>query len=608
MIAAWDLLRARPLALLLAASAAAKLAYVFLFTRYPEYLFSDFYGYWYRAHQRMAGAQFDPNQWAFSQPLPHILLSWYLRLVDLLGLKAWELEATLVLNVAASTACVGLLYGIALRVLGSRGWALAVAALYAFTWPLLYFNAFVMSEHPAELFMLAGLWLALRSGQDLRALAGAGALLGLAAATRPAFGVLGLPVALYFAFAGGALSPPAVKRAAVFSAGFFLVVLGAAAEMHRISNGRQFGLSANGEQNLYFAQCRPASMSFTHLGRAYGFGAPSFVNRPEYGTVEVDLPDRQQGYLRALAWRCFREEPNHWGVLTQRAGDLFFGPLLPSVGSAAGFRQLLPPFRWFLLGCMLVTPLAFAARRMPGVSSAALALIGGMLGISLAMLGMFSVEHRFLYPLLPFVYLLLGAALFALVREPRRMAKPALVWGAVVAAFALATAGIEAARWWGAPPAVSTKVLKFPEAFVASTQAHQLAESISRRLHSPPGERLWPRVGIGEVAFALHATCMNVREAGLYELQVVAAGGFTLQIDGANALLEQNARPEVAYKTRLDLRAGRHRYALRMYGPFGVTATWRRFSSPASALTPGVGLHYIGEPGAEAVFLPPERC
>jgi len=603
VIAAWEALRARPLAVLLAASAAAKLAYVFFLTRYRDYLYSDFLGYWDRAHRRMAGGDFDPGQWAFSQPVPHILLSWYLRLVDLLGLKAWELEATLVANVAASTACVALLYGIALRVLGSRPWALAVATLYAFTYPLVYFNAFVMSEHPAVFFMLAALWLALRAPLNPRLLALAGALLGLAAAARPPFGVLGLPLALYLGFSGGAWSRAAIVRAAVFSTGFFVIVLGAAVEMHHISQGRQFGLSASGAQNFYFAQCRPAVMTFTHMGKSYWFGAPSFVNRPEYGTVHLDLPAQQQDYLRVLAWHCLKEEPDHWGAFLQRAGDLFFGPLLPSMGSAAGFQQLLPPFRWFLLGCMLLAPLAFAARREHGVSTDALALIGGMLGISLLTLAVFSVEHRYLYPLVPFAYVLAAAALLAATREPRRLAKPALLWGGVLAACA----GVEAARWWSAPPAVRTEVRKFPSPSVPSAEAQNLVESTSRRLHAPGG-RLWPRVDGREVAFALHATCMEVREAGLYELQVVTPGGFTLQIDGANALSEHGARPDLAYKTRVQLAAGRHRYALRMDQPFEATATWRRFASPLSQYTPGVGLHYVGEPGAEAVFLPPEGC
>ena len=608
VVAAWDALRARPLAALLVASAALKLAYVFLLTRYSTYLFSDFAGYWNRAHQRLAGGEYDVGQWAFSQPVPHILLSWYLRLVGMLGLSAWELEAALVANVAASTASVALLYGIALRTLGSRACALAVAALYAFSFPLVYLNAFVMSEHGAVLFMLAGLWLTLREPQSFRTLAAAGAVLGLAAAMRPPFGVLGLPMAAYLAFADRPPSRATLVRAGIFSLGFFVVVVSAATEVHRISQGRLFGLSASGEQNFYFAQCRPASVSFNHLGRAYSFTAPSFVNRPEYGSVHFDLPAEQQGLLRALAWRCMKEEPDRWGALSQRAADLFFGPLLPSTSSAAGFTRLLPPFRWFLLGCVLLLPLAFAARRAHGISTRALSLIAGMLAISVLLLSVFTVEHRYLYPLVPLIYVLLAGALLAALREPRRMAVAAAIWAALLAAFGLAAAAAQAARSHGAPPAIRTEIRKFASPYIASAEEHKLSESTVRRLYYPEADRLWPRSGRDEVAFALHRTCMDVRTAGLYELQVIAGGGFTLLFDGRKLLSERQARLDGVYKWRVQIPAGKHLYAVRMDGPIGVTATWRRLTSQFSEFSPGLNLHYVGESAEEAVFLPPERC
>ena len=143
--------------------------------------------------------------------------------------------------------------------------------------------------------------------------------------------------------------------------------------------------------------------------------------------------------------------------------------------------------------------------------------------------------------------------------------------------------------------------------YAPSAPAPKLAESSSRRLHGTAG-RLWPRAGNEEVAFAVYSTCMEVSEAGLYELQVVAPAGFMLQIDDARVLSEHDAKLDLAYRTRVQLAVGRHRYMLRVDQPMEATATWRRFGSAVSEYTPGVGLHYIGEPGAEAVFLPPEGC
>jgi len=601
VIAAWDALRARPLAALLVASAALKLLYVFLLTAYPTYLFSDFGGYWQRAHERMAGDAFGYWQWAFWPPLPHLLLAGYLSAVRVVGLAAYELEAALLLNVAASTACVALVYGVALETLRARAWALAVAALYAFSFPLIYFNAFVMSEHGATLFMLAALWLLLRYRAHVWILLAAGGLLALATAMRPGMGVFGLPAALYLAFAHGRPTRAALLRAAVFSCGFFLVVAGAVAELHRISGGRVSGLSANGALGFYFAQCRTTTVYIDYGGQRSWFTSPAYVHRPENGVVYLELGDYDGRILRELGWRCLREEPDRARVLFDRAADLFFGPLLPDV-QAAGVGPLLPPFRWFLLACVLLLPLGFAVRRGHGVSVAALRLLGGLLGLALVVLAAFGSEHRYLYPLLPLIYVVDAAVLLAAWREPRRTraAAAALAAGLAVLGAVLLAAG--APSLFGPAP-IHTEVRER----TPGIGGPKIADSSSRRLHSPAGERLVPRPG-AEALRAVHSTCMEVRVSGLYEFQVVPAAGFSLSLDGLQLLSEPRAGPGSIYRWRVELAQGKHRYVLRMEQPVAATATWRRIASRFNDFAPALGVRYVGVPGPEAAFLPPADC
>jgi len=603
VVGAGKALRASPLGVLLLASAVLKLAYVFFFTEYPTYLFSDFGGYWDRAHQRMAGSELDYRQWAFWPPLPHILLGWYLRVVGLFGLSARELEATLVANVAASTACVALLYGIALQVLKRPAWALAAAAAYAFTFPLAYFNAFVMSEHGAVLFMLAAVWVVLKFRGDLRALAAAGALLGLATAMRPAFGLFGLPCVLYLALADRAGLRVAIARGLAFSLAFFLLLGAVVGETYRISQGAVLGLSANAGQNFYFSQCRVSSVSSTYRGELYSFTAASFTGRPEYGSIHLDLPVHAQRFFADLGWRCLKEEPRPWGVLVQRASDLFFGPLLPTVPNAAGFATLLPLFRWLFLGCAVIAPLAFAGRRAHGVEPAALGLLGGVLAMALVTLALFGVEHRYLYPLLPLVYVLAACVVLLAIRDARRMATLGFAWLAVLGAAFFGTAAVDAAKWRGSEP-VAIEIHRFGSPYVAAGIEPQLSRLTARRLYYPKGDRLSP--GLGEdQTFAVHRTCMDVQEKGLYELQVVAPVGFALVLDRTTLL---NERSPGMYAWRIDLPAGQHTYALRMDRAVGATATWRRVASRFSDFAPALDMRYIGEPGEGAAFLPPERC
>jgi 4-amino-4-deoxy-L-arabinose transferase-like glycosyltransferase len=600
--AAWDALRARPLVILLLASAALKLYYVFLLTAYPSYLFSDFGGYWERAHERMAGDELDYRQWAFWPPLPHILLAGYLSAVRLFGLAAHELEAALVLNVVASTASVALLYGIALETLKARGWALGVAALYAFSFPLIYFNAFVMSEHGATLFMLAALWLVLRYRARAWVLLAAGALLALATAMRPGMGVFGLPAALHLAFAEGRLSRGSLLRATVFSCGFFLVVAGAVAELHRISAGRVSGLSANGALGFYFAQCRTTTVYIDYAGQRSWFTSPAYVHRPENGVVHLALGDYDGRILRELGWRCLREEPDRARVLLGRAADLFFGPLLPDV-QTAGVGSLLPPFRGLLLACVLLLPLGFAVRRSHGMSIAALRLMGGLLGLAFVVLAMFGSEHRYLYPLLPLVYVVDAAVLLAALREPRRFRAAGTALAAGLATLGAAALAAEAASRSGPAPIRTEVIEELP-----GIGAPKIAESSFRQLYSPAGERLVPRSGGHEPLRAVHSTCMEVRVAGLYEFQVVPVAGFTLSFDGQRLLSEPRAYPGSIYRWQVQVAPGKHRYVLRMEQPTGVTATWRHIASRFNDFAPALGVRYVGEPGPEAVFLPPAGC
>jgi len=592
MIAAWEALRARPLALLLVASATLKIVYVFGFTAYPSYLFSDFGGYWQRAHARMAGDEFGYWQWAFWPPLPHILLAWYLSAARAVGLAAHELQAALVLNVAASTACVALLYGIVLETLKARAWALGVAALYAFTFPLIYFNAFVMSEHGATLFMLAALWLVLRYRSQAWVLLAAGGLLALATAMRPGMGVLGLPAALYLAFAEGRGSRPAVVRAAAFSLGFFLVVAGALAEMHRISAGRVSGLSANGPLNFYIAQCRTATVNMTYQGQRSSFTSPSYVAHPENGVVYLDFGDYGRRELSELAWRCLREEPDRARVLLGRAADLFFGPLLPTVHTAAGLSEMLPPLRAFFLACAIVLPLGFAVRASHGVSIPALRLIGGLLGMSLVVLAAYGNEHRYLYPLLPLVYVVDAAVVLAALRDPPRFHAAGGALAAVLVVLGVAAFAVEAASRSGLPPIRSeVRGEEFP----------------SWRLDAPGTRRLVPPAGERTVR-TTHSTCMDVRVPGEYEFQVVVPAGFALFLDRQRILSEPDSKPGDIYRWRVPVAPGKHRYLLVVDQPVGATATWRRIASRFNDFAPALGVRHVGEAGDDAVFLPPDRC
>jgi YD repeat-containing protein len=604
----------RPVLWLLVASGCLKLAYVFLLTDYPHYLFSDFQGYWDRARERIDGNEFSYSQWALWPALPHILLSWYLRAVDLAGLSALRLEAVLAANVLLSTGGVALVFGIAQQTLRHDRWAFAVAALYAFTFPLVYLNAFVMSEHVAVLCVLGAMWIVLRYRRNGRALAGAGAFLGLAVGLRPALGMLGLPFAAYVAAADW-FDRRAVVRAALFAAGFFAVVGGVVFENYRISQGQLVGLAANGGVNFYFAQCRTHEVISRHNGYLYRLVSPTTVEYPENGLLDVQRPFHDQSFFGALGWQCLREQPAFWRGALSRIHGLFFGPFLPAASSARGFDFLMAPFRWFFVFCALSLPLAVFVGRRHGVHAGALALLGGALGVELITVLFFGAEHRYLYPMLAPLYVLCACVVMAVALDWRHMAKFVGLWAAVsISALGI----VQATQRHPAPSLISATIGQFPpqstkwpppdldapdKAFLVDTLRFPDADSLRHPVHGDFGSHA--RAGL---AFR---TCMEVSEAGLYELQVVSDDAFELRL-GDQPILSVPYRPGYAASRVVQvLNAGEYLYALRYFQAgrrVGVIATWRRVTSPNADYRPAVGLHYIGEAGPQMRFSPPEKC
>ncbi len=598
---------------LLAVSCAVKLVYVFLLTEYSQYLFSDFFGYWDRALQRLEGRDLDYHQWAVWPPLPHILLTFFFRIIDALGLGAYRLEAVLAANVALSTAGVAFVYGIVLRLAASSRAALVVAAIYAFAFPLVYFNAFVMSEHPSVAALLAAVWLLVRYPGHIGYVSAAGALLALAVGMRPAFGLIAIPCGLYVLLAGQ-FARFSIKRAAMFSAAFLFVIGLVAAEVNRISHGQVRGLSANGGINFYFAQCRTHEVFSQHSIYSYQLVPPSTVQRVENGSVLFKEPFHNQAFYTNIGWQCVRAQPGLWWRNFAKLRDIFFGPLLPHVDSAFGYPVLLEPFRWLGLALALVLPLGFAcvrSRRAPGA-----ALLAGIVFVSFATQYAFNAEHRYLYPIFGLLLALNAWIAFELYR--RWTTTKRLAFGIVAALglglLSLAVQSLAArartptlidAAWFrteapfrtgGLTPAGRFQVntLRFPE---GDALIHPVRGQI--QLPDPPQNL--------EIRFD---TCLDVREAGRFEFVVASDDGFELKIDDRVVASHRQARPYRTTTGDAGLGVGRHRYSLsysQEAGRLGVTALWREVL-PSGMWMPAVGLLDVGEASKKLGFLPPAEC
>ena len=604
----------RPLWWLLAFSCLVKLVYVFAFTDYPHYLFSDFGGYWERAMQRYQGVDRDEFQWAVWPPMAHIFLSWLFHVIDALGLRHWRLETVLTVNILLSTAGVACLYSITRRLTSSSRAALVVATVYAFWYPLVYFNAFVMSEHPATAALLFALWLLVRFPGYPAPLLLAGGVLGVAVGMRPAFGLMALPCGL-FVLLGGPFAKVSVKHAAAFSIGFVVVIAAIAAEVNRISNGQLLGLSANGGVNFYFAQCRTREVVSSHAGATYWLIPPATADRLENGRIVVKRPFHDQAFFSDLGWQCVRAQPDLWWRNFLKLHDLFLGPLFPSAFSAIGFRELLPVFQWAALVVACTAPLGFVAARHARRRRIA-ALLGGVVAVAFATQYAFNAEHRYLYPVFGLLLALVAWSVVWVYRAWPKTRVALLAYGAVVGTLGVVVGAHAVWQRVKTPERIEAQWHHAKAPFSESQPAIEGQFGVDT-LRFPPGRTLrhpahgdiegMPEMRNVAIRFT---TCLDVATAGRFEFIVVSGDGFELRIDERFVAARRQEHPYRATHATAYLGAGRHRYSLLYHqatDALGVTAIWRR-APEEGGLMPAVGLRDVGESGDGVRFLPPGEC
>lgn len=381
--------------------------YVFVVTPYPDFLYSDMRKFWTSAMTRLEVdiGQYEEAQFVAWPPLYHIFLAELFRVLQWLGLSGLiRLETVLFINMAAYSASVYAFHRLAVSWFDRPSLVLTTVLLYAFGFPALYFNAFLLSENLGiPLMVIAVAVIALGSGW--RSLAAGAAVFALATIVRPSFGPYGLAFVLYYLAQYG-LNWKFIGRAAAFSAVFFGMVLLASAEVSRISQGKVFGLSANGGLDFFIAVAQPYRVDVNYDGWHFFVIAPAFSWKPENGRFYFDVPFYEQGYFFSEGWEYIKHEP---GRLLQNFGhvrNLFFADMLPSMEAAPGFTFFRPVWDWFKFGMFLALILYFWCWRALGTRAPLFTLLISTIALTLVVSFIFTGEPRYTYSLMFAFYLL----------------------------------------------------------------------------------------------------------------------------------------------------------------------------------------------------------
>lgn len=416
-----DLGRAwRWLCALLLGSAALKAVYVFGFTPYADWVYSDSAHYYHRALAFLAGEAPTRADWDVYPLGATVLLALYWKALALIGISGHTLETALALNVVASTACVAIVWRLALLLGLSLRTALLTSAAYAVFFPLVYLNAFTLSEGPAQLFFLLSL-LAVAEAYRRPARAGAALMLSglawvLACHCRGSFLLAALPFALLILW-----QPPAPlprwRAGLAWLMPASLVFAAASATLWWASDGlTSRATGANGGVNFFMQQCHFYGTQSTQADYTWIFYPPVFNAQPQLGIHYTAVPFLNQGYFLKEGLKCLHQQPDAWTRLLAFGPSLFYGVMYPTRVHAPGFAELMPWSRHTLLILTLLLPAGAAAlwRRAPGLVAL---LLAQSLLLMLTFVG-FNADHRHLYSL-AFVLFLFGAAgIVALAQAP----------------------------------------------------------------------------------------------------------------------------------------------------------------------------------------------
>jgi hypothetical protein len=394
--------------------------YVFRYTDYHHYLVSDMGGYWVRAIEWMQGQRQVHNQWAIWPPLYHILLGYAFQLFRSIHIPPphW-LASFLVAQIVLGSVSVYCLYGIAREMLRHRVAAIIVGVLYMLTYPVIYLNAFILSENVALPLVIIAAYLVVRHPRSPKHLVAAGLLLGVSVGVRPAYVLFSAAFLIYALIRQGGLR--AAARGLFFAAGFAAVTLCVCLTISWMSHGRVKGLSANGGLNFFIMQCKllhVESHYFVDGGEyTYVIIAPQFAEEQWRATYYTDHPPYEPGYFVKKGVGCLCEErmwvDNFWELR-----KLYFGTLFPTFSTAAGCMAIDPICKVMLgvltLAALLLAPVAWMVRRRIDWTAA---LFWSFIALVTTTSFFFGCERRYIYSVTFAVYPVL-ASLFP-PRAPR---------------------------------------------------------------------------------------------------------------------------------------------------------------------------------------------
>jgi hypothetical protein len=372
--------------------------------------------------ERFNGDFFSVHQWTHWPPFFHIILSDVFKIIDFVDLLDYKLEIVLIINILLSVVSSLFLYFIAKDITKNRIVSITVAGTYAFSYPLVYLNAFILTENFAIPGVIISIWLLFRERWFCFVISAI--LLASAVALRPVFGLLGLAFFLYILFYSG-ISKQSLLRSIIFSTSFLAVIFMVMAENYHISKGKLRGLSSAGGVLFYLANSKEQihRVECSWDGIFYWIAPISTLEHPEHGTVKFDgVSINDQKFFFKLGLEEIRRNPEIWITKFLKMKQLFFGLFWPYEYSALFYGTLMKVSQVLLFLMFLFSLLVYICFKTMEVSRAKLALLISLVLCQTLIMYFFNVEQRYVYGFAFVFYITFFTTIFVLIKHFCRFA------------------------------------------------------------------------------------------------------------------------------------------------------------------------------------------
>ena len=374
---------------------------------YKNYLFSDMFGYLNRPIRIFVGDEKAYGSWVGFAPFYSRILATPYAWMVLLGIEKYFVEFILVLNILMSVISGFALYSIAKIATGKRVVGLCLAGAYLFSYPHLYFNAFVLTEPFTVPLIITCVWLMMIWRCSYKIII-CGFLLAVAVGIRPSNGFLGLPFALYIFLAGVEFKKRSIKewwqiafprglRAAAFSIAFFTTIFVIVAENSRVSDGRMKGLTSHSGYNYLLGQAQVHRIFSSWDGITYVFVPASVAHHPELGTLRTSVPIYDSKRFFEEGNKILDAYPQLWLEHAKKYKYLFFDNLFPAVPAHPGFFPFMNAFRFIVFYMFFFCGLTYITLKEKDAPRSVVYFSYAAFFLPAASLYMFTVTHKYFF-------------------------------------------------------------------------------------------------------------------------------------------------------------------------------------------------------------------